>query len=74
MTGFTGTTAQKRGRIQALQIGKIIVTEPEVGLNDFQYADPNVFDGNLGSGFLKQFKLIFDLPHDRMILERPTSQ
>ncbi len=71
MTGFTGTTTQKRGRIQALQIGKAVVTEPEVGLNDFQFGDPAVFDGNLGSGFLRQFKVIFDLPHDRMILERP---
>jgi hypothetical protein len=74
VTAFTGTTAQKQGRLQALQIGTIVVTEPAVGLNDFQFGDPNVFDGNLGSGFLKQFKLIFDLPHDRMILERPAGQ
>ena len=74
VTGFTGTTTQKQGRIQALQIGKIVITEPQVGLNDFQYGDPKVFDWNLGSGFLKQFKLIFDLPHDRMILERPARQ
>lgn len=74
VTGFTGTTTQKHGRVQAIQIGKILVTEPEVGLGDHQYGDPNVFDGNLGSGFLKQFKLIFDLPRDRMILERPVGQ
>lgn len=74
VTVFTGTTTQKQGRVQAIQIGKIVVTEPEVGLNNFQYGDPNVFDGNLGSGFLTQFKVIFDLPRDRIILERPTGQ
>jgi hypothetical protein len=73
VTSFGGTTTQKQGRVQAIQIGRIVVTEPEVGLNDFQYGDPNVFDANLGSGFLKQFKLIFDLPHDRIILERPAA-
>lgn len=71
VTAFTGTTTQKQGRIQAIQIGKILVPEPEVGLNDFQFGDPKVFDGNLGSGFLKRFNVIFDLPRDRMILEQP---
>jgi len=74
VTGFGGTTRQKQGRIQAMQVGKIAVTEPMVGLNDFQYGDPNIFDGNLGSGFLKDFKVVFDLPHDRLILERPAAQ
>ena len=74
VTGFTGTTTQKHGRVQAIQVGNSVVKEPEVGLSDHQYGDPKVFDGNLGSGFLKQFKLIFDLPRDRMILERPTGQ
>jgi hypothetical protein len=71
VTGFTGTTTQKQGRVQAIQIGKIAVNAPEVGLNGFQYGDPKVFDANLGSGFLRQFKVIFDLPRDRIILERP---
>ncbi len=74
VTAFTGTTTQKQGRIQAIRIGKIVVAEPEVGLNDWQYGDPKIFDANLGSGFLKQFKVIFDLPHDRMILEQPAGR
>ena len=74
VTGFTGTTAQKQGHVQTLQIGNIVITDPEVGLNNYQFGDPKILDGNLGSGFLKQFKVIFDLPHDRMILERPTVQ
>ena len=28
VTGFGGTTTQKQGRIQAMRIGKITVTEP----------------------------------------------
>ncbi len=71
VTAFTGTTTQKQGRVRAIQIGKIVVAEPEVGLNDYQYGDPKIFDANLGSGFLKRFKVIFDLPHDRIILEEP---
>jgi hypothetical protein len=74
VTAFTGTTSQKQGRVQSLQIGGIEVPEPEVGLNDYQFSDPKALDGNLGSGFLKQFKAIFDLPHNRLILERPSGR
>jgi hypothetical protein len=74
VTAFTGTTSQKQGRIEALRIGRTVVKEPMVGLNSYQYGDPEVFDGNLGSGFLKEFRLIFDLPHERMILERPAGR
>ena len=42
VTAFTGTTTQKLVRVQALQIGKIMVPEPEVGLNDFQFGDPPI--------------------------------
>ncbi len=73
VTAFTGTTTQKQGRVQAMSVGKIVIAEPQVGLNDHQFGDPNVLDGNLGSGFLKGFKVIFDLPHDRIILERPSA-
>ena len=71
VTAFTGTTTQKQGRVQALQIGKIVMNDPEVGFNNYQGGDPTVCDSNLGSGFLRRFKVIFDLPHDRMILESP---
>ncbi len=74
VTGFGGTTKQKQGRIQSMQIGSTKIPEPEVGLNDFQYGDPAVFDANLGTGFLKQFKVVFDLPHDHIIFERPLAQ
>jgi hypothetical protein len=40
VTAFTGTTTQKQGRVQGLQIGKVVTTEPAVGLNDYQFGDP----------------------------------
>jgi len=71
VTAFTGTKTQQQGRVEAIRIGKVVVHDPEVGFNDYQGGDPTVCDSNLGSGFLKKFKVIFDLPHDRMILEWP---
>jgi hypothetical protein len=47
------------------------LAEPEVRFNNRQFGDAAVFGGNLGSGFLKQFKVIFDLPHDRVVFEQP---
>lgn len=70
-TVFTGTRMQKKGRIQAIQIGRLKVDEPEVRFNDFNFGTPDAFGGNLGSGFFRQFRIIFDLPHDRVIFERP---
>jgi hypothetical protein len=71
VTIFRGDTASKRGRVQSLRIGNSAISEPEVQVIDYQTTDPKVMDGTLGSEFLKQFKVIFDLPHDRIIFERP---
>ncbi|MBE0658228.1 MAG: aspartyl protease family protein [Bryobacteraceae bacterium] len=74
ITGFGGTTRQMLGRIQQLRVGGITIENPEVGLIDYVLGDPNTYDGTIGSGVLKQFKVIFDLPHSRLILERPASR
>ena len=71
VTIFRGDAASKTGKVQALRIGNLSVSGPEVQILDYQTTDPKVMDGTLGSGFLKQFKVIFDLPHDRIIFERP---
>jgi len=71
VTIFRGDTASKTGKVQALRIGNVSVSEPEVQVLDYQTTDSTVMDGTLGSEFLKQFKVIFDLPHDRIIFERP---
>jgi hypothetical protein len=71
VTIFRGDTASKRGRVQALSVGDLTLSDPEVQVIDYQTADPKVMDGTLGSEFLRQFRVIFDLPHDRIIFERP---
>lgn len=71
VTIFRGDAASKTGRVQALRIGNVSVSEPEVQILDYQTTDPELMDGTLGSEFLKQFKVIFDLPHDRIVYERP---
>ncbi len=71
VTIFRGDASSKRGRVQTLRIGNLSVNEPEVQVLDYQTTDAAVMDGTLGSEFLRQFKVIFDLPHDRIIFERP---
>ena len=68
-TGFGGSHGAKTGRVRALQIGGITFDHPFVRLNEVDYGNPEAFGGNLGSGFFEQFRVFFDLPHDRLILE-----
>ena len=71
-TMFTGDRPSKRGRVQALTIAGLTMDEPEVQvLGEAKAGGFDGWDGTLGSGFLKQFRVTFDLPHDRIILERP---
>ncbi len=71
-TMFTGDRPGKRGRAQWLSIGTLQVIDPEVQvLGPSKSSELGEWDGTLGSGFLKQFKVIFDLPHDRIIFEIP---
>jgi hypothetical protein len=73
-TMFTGERPGTRGRVQSLRIGELTVIEPEVQvLSQSKGGEFKGWDGTLGSGFLKQFKVIFDLPHDRIIFERPAA-
>jgi Aspartyl protease len=67
-TGFGGSHSAKEGLVRAIRIGGIRIADPKVRLNVIPYGDANVFGGNLGSSFFKQFKVTFDLPHDRLIL------
>lgn len=69
LTMFGGTQSARQGRMQALSVGTIRMTEPVVQFSERGYGELNVFGANLGSGFFRQFKTIFDLPHDRVIFE-----
>ena len=71
-TMFTGDRPSTRGRVQSLRIGELTIDAPEVQvLSESKVGELKGWDGTLGSGFLKEFKVIFDLPHDRIIFERP---
>lgn len=53
-----------------MRIDPITIEEPEVKLHGYEVGHPKSHGGNLGSGFLKLFRLTFDLPHDRIFFER----
>jgi len=69
-TEFGGTHTVKRGRVQAITVGDIIVSEPDVRFSEREMGNPESYGGNLGSAFFRLYKPIFDLPHDRIIFEK----
>jgi len=48
VTIFRGDTASKTGKVQALRIGNVSISAPEVQILDYQTTDPKVMDGTLG--------------------------
>jgi S1-C subfamily serine protease len=59
-------------RLAALKIGDVEVNNIAAGLAESKagsMADPN-FEGNIGSGLLKQFVVTFDYAHQVMYLKR----
>jgi hypothetical protein len=69
-TEFGGTHTVKRGRVQAITVGAITVPEPDVRFSEREMGNLDSYGGNLGSGFFRRYKPIFDLPHDRVIFEK----
>ena len=59
------------GRLKVFQLGPYMVEEPVAAFsqsNPTKGSDPNLA-GAVGAGFLRRFTVIFDLPHQRVILE-----
>ena len=59
------------GRLRAFQLGPYVVEEPVAAFSQSSPAkgsDPNLA-GAIGAGFLGRFTVVFDLPHQRVILE-----
>src|ERR1700733_6690032 len=59
------------GRLKVFQLGPYEVEEPVAAFsqsNPTKGSDPNLA-GAVGAGFLRRFTVIFDLPHQRVILE-----
>ncbi len=71
--GVQGELSGKTGRLPKLQIGGFVFHQV---ITNFAPEESNtgiqpsgfVFDGNLGFGVLKRFKVVLDYPHQRMFL------
>jgi len=73
--GITGPIEGVVGRIKSFELGSFFVKSPVTG---FYSEDESPFGsskiaGKIGGGILKKFKVIFDYPHYRMILEKNTN-
>jgi hypothetical protein len=70
-SGVGGVSEFLAGRIAAVEVAGFIVEHPETR---FAQGGKGVFaedyrDGNLGGEFLQNFKVIFDFPHSRLVLD-----
>jgi hypothetical protein len=70
--GITGPTEGVVARIKSLHLGNWLINSPVTG---FYLKDESPFGsfkiaGKIGGGILGKFKVIFDYPHYRMILEK----
>lgn len=74
--GVGGESRALVGRVKNLKLGKLMVENPLVNFSQDEkgvLATSQFFEGNIGSEILRRFKVIFDYPRNRMILEK-TSQ
>lgn len=70
--GVGGPSQSYVVRLHSVTLGAVTVSSPVADLSDAtrgSFSDPN-FDGNIGSGFLKQFVVTFDYGHQMMYLRR----
>jgi len=71
LAGLGGQMQLRVGRIASLTLGKFTIRDPLVYFSDDTGGAlaSSEFDGVLGSQILQQFRVIFDVPHNRLILE-----
>ena len=73
-TGIGGEKKTREVRLPQLQIGKLIVERPMADL--FEQGSPagEGMAGHIGSDVFRQFRVIFDYPHKRVIFEKPANR
>jgi hypothetical protein len=73
--GITGPAKGVVGRIGSLGLGSFVLDSPVTGcyLEDRSSLSSSKAAGKIGGGILKRFKVIFDYPRYRMILEKNTN-
>lgn len=70
--GTGGATRSTIVRAKSLALGPEQVARPAASLSTAQhgaFSDP-VYDGNIGNGALRHFRVTFDYPHETVYLER----
>lgn len=69
--GIGGHAEILLGKLSALQLGNIKISDPVTGFSRAQNGAlaEGSYDGNIGAGILRHFKLIFDYSRSRMIME-----
>jgi hypothetical protein len=70
--GITGPVEGAVGRITSFQLGSFLLKSPVTGFHLTEESPFGSYEiaGKIGGGILKRFKVIFDYPHYRMILEK----
>jgi hypothetical protein len=70
--GLGGSSEDMSGYIESFSVGPFVVNHPQVRFSGSPYGTlaTSDFEGNLGGGFLKDFRVTFDLPRGRLWLER----
>ena len=73
--GLTNVAYSTEGHLTSMRVGALEFPSPLIGFMQSPHGDPSVFggefDANLGTAFLRRFLVIFDLPHNHLILAPP---
>jgi hypothetical protein len=69
--GIGGTTKMAIARLAAVQVGKYEIADPVVGLSEDTGGalSRSDLDGIIGGELLRRFTVVFDYPHERLILD-----
>lgn len=67
---FGGSRAATQGRLEAFQMGEVVIKNPIVRMKDVPPSPASRLCGNVGSGVFERFNVVFDAPHGRLILDQ----
>jgi hypothetical protein len=67
--GFSGKAQTRTGRIRALQLGRLRMTNVVAGFSQADDSSDEAGDGEIGGELLRRFKVIVDYARKRIVLE-----
>jgi hypothetical protein len=68
-TSFGGSGAALQGTLEEFRLGDLIIPHPSVRFTKVVDHPSAYSRGNIGSNLFQRFKVIFDAPHSKLILE-----